>query len=98
MIIGIVPIVIGVIALSYGGVSFNSSEEVAEVGRLKIETDKMRSVPLLGARALWSGGRAGCVGARRRLSVRDVVLKSNVSCLTQRSTGTTFMGRRAPGY
>ena len=46
MIVGIVLIVIRAIALAYGGFSFTTSEKVAEVGPLKIEKDKTRSVAL----------------------------------------------------
>ena len=62
MIVGILLIVIGVIALAYGGFSFTTSEKVAEVGPLKIEKDKTRSVPLLDPRRLGvgRGNRAGC--------------------------------------
>ena len=68
MLIGIVLIVIGVIALAYGGFSFTTSEKVAEVGPLKIEKDKTRSVPLppvLGGLALVGGIVLVVVGARK---------------------------------
>jgi drug/metabolite transporter (DMT)-like permease len=57
-IVGIVLIVIGVIALAYGGFSFTTTEKVAEVGPLKLEKEKTRSVslpPILGAVALIGG-------------------------------------------
>jgi uncharacterized membrane protein len=72
MLIGIVLIVIGVIALAYGGFSFTTSEKVAEVGPLKIEKDKTRSVPLppvLGGLVLVGGIMLVVVGARKE-SVR----------------------------
>jgi drug/metabolite transporter (DMT)-like permease len=68
MIIGIVLIVIGVIALAYGGFSFTTSEKVAEVGPLKIEKEKTRSVslpPVLGGLALFGGIVLVVVGARK---------------------------------
>jgi len=68
MLIGIVLIVIGVIALAYGGLSFTTSEKVAEVGPLKIEKDKTRSValpPVLGGLALVGGIGLVVVGARK---------------------------------
>ena len=68
MLIGIVLIVIGVVALAYGGFSFTTSEKVAEVGPLKIEKDKTRSVPLsraLGGLALVGGIVLVVVGARK---------------------------------
>ena len=45
-IVGIILIVIGVIALAYGGFSFTSTEKVAEIGPLKVEKEKTRTVPL----------------------------------------------------
>ena len=68
MLIGIVLIVIGVIASAYGGFSFTTSEKLAEVGPLKIEKDKTRSVPLppvLGGLALVGGIVLVVVGARQ---------------------------------
>ena len=66
-VLAIILIVIGVIALAYGGFSFTTREKVAEVGPLKIEKNKTRSVPLspvLGVLAL-VGGVALLVVARR---------------------------------
>jgi drug/metabolite transporter (DMT)-like permease len=68
MIVGIVLIVIGVIALAYGGFSFTTSEKVAEVGPLKVEKEKTRSIPLppvLGGLALVGGVVLVVVGARK---------------------------------
>ena len=67
-LVGIVLVVIGVIALAYGGFSFTTSEKVAELGPLKIEKDKTRSIPLspaLGGLALAGGVVLLVVGARR---------------------------------
>jgi drug/metabolite transporter (DMT)-like permease len=66
-IVGIILIVIGVIAFAYGGFSFTTTEKVAEVGPLKLEKEKTRSVPLppiLGVLAL-VGGVALLVVSRR---------------------------------
>jgi drug/metabolite transporter (DMT)-like permease len=66
-VVGIILIVIGVVALALGGFSFTTSEKVAEVGPLKIEKEKTRSVPLppiLGALAL-IGGIVLLVASRR---------------------------------
>jgi hypothetical protein len=65
--IAVVLIVIGVIALAYGGLSFTTKEKVAEVGPLKLEKDKTHSVslpPILGIVAL-VGGVALLVVSRR---------------------------------
>jgi hypothetical protein len=66
-IVGIILIVIGIIALAYGGFSFTSSEKVAEIGPLKVEKEKTRTVPLppiLGAVALVGGVALLLVGRR----------------------------------
>jgi hypothetical protein len=66
-VIGIVLIVIGVIALAYGGISFTTKEKVAEIGPLKLEKDKTHSVPLspaLGVLALVGGVALLVVGRR----------------------------------
>ena len=68
MIVGIILIAIGVIALAYGGFSFTTSEKVAEVGPLKLEKDKTRSVPMppvMGGLALIGGIVLVVVGARK---------------------------------
>ena len=65
--IAAILIVIGVIALAYGGLSFTTKEKVAEVGPLKLEKDKTHSVslpPILGIVAL-VGGVALLVVSRR---------------------------------
>jgi hypothetical protein len=69
MIVGIILIAIGVIALAYGGLSFTTSEKVAEIGPLKVEKEKTRTVPLpplLGGVALAGGIVLLVVGARKR--------------------------------
>ena len=66
-IVGIILIVIGVIALALGGFSFTTSEKVAEVGPLKVEKEKTRSVPMppiLGGLAL-IGGIVLLIASRR---------------------------------
>jgi uncharacterized membrane protein YidH (DUF202 family) len=57
-VVAVLLIIIGVIALAYGGLSFTTKEKVAEVGPLKVEKDKTHSVPLppiLGVLALVGG-------------------------------------------
>jgi hypothetical protein len=69
VIVGIILIAIGVIALAYGGLSFTTSEKVAEIGPLKVEKEKTRTVPLpplLGGVALAGGIVLLVVGARKR--------------------------------
>lgn len=45
-IIGIVLIIIGVIALAYGGFSYTSREKVIDAGPLQVSADKEKTVPL----------------------------------------------------
>lgn len=66
-VLAVVLIIIGVIALAYGGFNFTTKEKVAEVGPLKLEKSKTHSVPLppiLGVLAL-VGGVALLVVSRR---------------------------------
>ena len=56
--VAVILIVIGVIVLAYGGLSFTTKEKVAELGPLKIEKDKTRSLalpPVLGVLAIVGG-------------------------------------------
>lgn len=66
-VLAIILIVIGVIALAYGGFNFTTKERVAEIGPLKIEKDKTHSIPLspvLGVLALVGGIALLVVGRR----------------------------------
>ncbi len=66
-VLAIILIVIGFIALAYGGFNFTTKEKVAEIGPLKIEKDKTHSVPLppvLGVLALVGGIALLVVGRR----------------------------------
>jgi uncharacterized membrane protein YidH (DUF202 family) len=56
--VAVILIVIGVIALAYGGLSFTTKEKVVELGPLKIEKDKTHSLalpPVLGILAIVGG-------------------------------------------
>jgi uncharacterized membrane protein YidH (DUF202 family) len=68
MILGVILIIVGIVALAYGGFSFTTTEKVAEVGPLKLEKEETRSVPLppvLGGLAVAAGIGLLVVGARR---------------------------------
>jgi hypothetical protein len=68
MVVGILLIIIGIVAFAYGGFSFTTTEKVAEIGPLKVEKERTRSLPLppvLGALALAGGVILLVVGARR---------------------------------
>jgi hypothetical protein len=56
--IGIVLIVIGVLALAYQGITYTTREKVIELGPLKAEVEKRRTIPLppvIGVLALAGG-------------------------------------------
>lgn len=57
-IIGIILIVIGIVALAYGGFSYTTREKVIDAGPLQVSADKEKTVPLppvLGALCLVGG-------------------------------------------
>jgi uncharacterized membrane protein len=45
-ILGIVLIIIGVIALAYGGFSYTKREKVIDAGPLQVSAEKEKTVPL----------------------------------------------------
>ncbi len=45
-IIGIILIIVGVIALAYGGFSYTKREKVIDAGPLQVSADKQKTVPL----------------------------------------------------
>jgi uncharacterized membrane protein len=57
-VVGIVLIVLGVLALAYQGITYTTKEKVIELGPLKAEVEKEKTIPLppiLGALALAGG-------------------------------------------
>lgn len=44
--IGVVLIVIGIVALAYGGFSWTSKEKVVDIGPVEVTQNKTRSLPL----------------------------------------------------
>ena len=68
-IIGIVLIVVGALALAYGGISYTKREKVPDIGPLVATTETRETSPLppgLGAIALAGGIVLVVVGSRRR--------------------------------
>jgi uncharacterized membrane protein YidH (DUF202 family) len=56
--IGLILIVIGILALAYGGFSYTKREKIIDAGPLQVSADKEHTVPLppiLGALALAGG-------------------------------------------
>lgn len=45
-IIGIILIVIGVIALAYGGITYTKREKVIDAGPLQVSADREKTIPL----------------------------------------------------
>lgn len=45
-IIGIILIVVGIIALAYGGFTYTQREKVIDAGPLQVSADREKSIPL----------------------------------------------------
>ena len=68
-ITGIVLIVLGVIALAYGGISYTTREKVVDIGPIEATAERRETIPLppvLGALALVGGIVLMIAGSRRR--------------------------------
>ena len=58
VIVGIILIVLGGVALAYQGITYTTSEKVVDLGPLKIEAKREKTIPLppiVGVAALVSG-------------------------------------------
>lgn len=67
-IIGIVLIVVGIVALAYQGITYTTKEKVVDLGPLKVEAKREKTIPLppvAGAAALVVGVILVVVGSRR---------------------------------
>lgn len=67
-IIGILLIIIGIVALAYGGFSYTKREKVIDAGPLQVNADKQKTVPLppiLGGLCLVGGIVLVVAGNRR---------------------------------
>ena len=68
-IVGIVLIVLGVIALAYQGITYTKTEKVVDLGPLKVEAQRQKTIPLppvLGGVAIAAGVVLLFVGSRSR--------------------------------
>lgn len=67
-IIGIVLIVLGVVGLIYGGITYTSSKNVVDLGSVQLKVDHQKTIPLspiAGATAVAVGVILMIVGRRR---------------------------------
>ena len=68
-IVGIVLIVLGVIALAYGGISYTREEKILDVGPIEATAERRETIPLppiLGGLALAGGVVLLIAGSRKR--------------------------------
>jgi hypothetical protein len=68
-VVGILLVIIGVVALIYGGISYTKEETVLDIGPLEARTRTRETIPLpplLGGLALAGGIVLLVVGARKR--------------------------------
>jgi hypothetical protein len=68
-ITGIVLIVIGVVSLAYGGISYTKREKVIDLGPIQATADRQKTIPLpplLGGLALAGGVALLIAGAKKR--------------------------------
>ena len=68
-IVAIVLIVVGIIALAYGGISYTRREKVLDIGPIEATAERRETIPLppvLGAAALVGGVVLLVVAGRRR--------------------------------
>jgi len=66
--IGIVLVVLGVLALVYGGFSYNKNRTVLQVGSMNVTATEHKSIPIpavVGVIALVGGGALLVLGRRR---------------------------------
>jgi uncharacterized membrane protein HdeD (DUF308 family) len=68
-ITGVILIVIGVICLAVGGITYTKREKVLDIGPLQASTERQKTLPLpplLGAVALAGGVALMIAGSKRR--------------------------------
>jgi len=68
-IVGIILIALGVIALAYQGITYTTKERVVDIGPLKVDAEKEKTIPLppiLGGVAIAAGVVLMIAGARSR--------------------------------
>lgn len=69
-LIGVCLIVVGVLALAFGGFNYTTRERVVDLGPLKVDADKQHSLPIApiaGVGALVGGIALVLAGSRTRV-------------------------------
>jgi uncharacterized membrane protein HdeD (DUF308 family) len=67
-IVGVLLIILGIVALAYQGITYTTKDKVVDLGPLKVEAQREKTIPLppvLGAAALIGGIVLVAVSARR---------------------------------
>jgi hypothetical protein len=67
-IVGVLLIVLGIVAFAYQGITYTTKEKVVDLGPLKVEAKREKTIPLppvLGGLALAGGVVLLIAGARR---------------------------------
>jgi len=67
-VIGIILIVLGVVGLIYGGITYTSSKNVVDMGAIQLQVDQKKEIPLspiFGAGAVLIGVILMIVGRKR---------------------------------
>ena len=67
-ILGVILIVVGIVALAYQGITYTTNEKVVDLGPLKVEARREKTIPLpplVGAAAVIGGVILIAVSSRR---------------------------------
>lgn len=67
-VLGVILIVVGIVALAYQGITYTTSEKVVDLGPVKVETEREKTIPLpplVGAAAVIGGVILIAVSSRR---------------------------------
>lgn len=67
-VVGIVLLALGVVALAYQGITYTTKDKVVEIGPLKVEAEREKTIPLppiVGGAAVVAGVVLLIAGARK---------------------------------
>lgn len=68
MIVGVILVILGIVALAYQGIEYTTKEKVVDLGPLKVEAKREKTIPLppiVGVAALVGGVVLIAVSARK---------------------------------